>query len=586
MELSDALEPAKTDVPSSTTPAPASSAPSPAVKDTPPTEAPEYRPTTLRAVLDKGRMPTEQVANLGLSLCEALSNLHRAGLVHRAVRTSNVIFRSGRPTLADVGLTTATTGRAGTQVSRTSEPLRTEATGSTAADISALGLVLYEALTGLNHYEYPRLPGDLIVTRQVRRIDQIIRRASSPEGDLRYRTAVELHDDLLQAQSESSLNLQDRREKQLTWIGGTLAALFTAGLIVAMLAPSFSSNRPDAAQQAASNKNQLDAEAMAAHGWAAIEKITPAGIMAAQQFFKAALELSPNCNTAHQGLSRAQAFGADLCLPPDIAWPSVVLHAQFMEKVAKEDWRPLYWMSMEKFLYRRDIPEAEREIRLALKLYPDYSLGHAQLGRILRFDGRLAEGHAEIRRAEQLAISASETNSLLEIGSIFWEERDYLKAAKYFHALGKADPSLAYHLGTAYKEMGRFQDGLDIFKGQKEEDLAETEKAVLHAELLHLTGHAAEALDIAHQLEQRSQTTNYVSAYLRAKLEIRLGHDEKGWKLLNEAVDQKSRRLVLLGPEAFWDPYRKDPRFVAVVKRLQLAPQSEKIALSGIASIH
>ena len=64
-----------------------------------------YVPKTLaKEVALRGRLPLEECLRLGLSLSSALDVLHKHGLVHRDVKPSNVIFVSGVPKLADIGL--------------------------------------------------------------------------------------------------------------------------------------------------------------------------------------------------------------------------------------------------------------------------------------------------------------------------------------------------------------------------------------------------------------------------------------------------------------------------------------------------
>src|SRR5258707_10455602 len=58
----------------------------------------------------RGRLPFQDCLHLGLALSQALSELHKHGLVHRDVKPSNIIFVNGVPKLADIGLVAALKG--------------------------------------------------------------------------------------------------------------------------------------------------------------------------------------------------------------------------------------------------------------------------------------------------------------------------------------------------------------------------------------------------------------------------------------------------------------------------------------------
>lgn len=64
---------------------------------------------TLQAALrQEGPLSVEQVASLGLRLLEALEAIHRAGIVHRDVKPSNVqLCGGGRVVLTDFGIAAA-----------------------------------------------------------------------------------------------------------------------------------------------------------------------------------------------------------------------------------------------------------------------------------------------------------------------------------------------------------------------------------------------------------------------------------------------------------------------------------------------
>src|SRR6266508_2087626 len=115
-------------------------------------------PKTLSNELARcGRLPLEQSVQLGLSLSNALAELHRRGLVHRDVKPSNIIFVKGHAKLADIGLVAQTgeKGRLGTE-----GYIPPEGPGEPQADLYSLGMVLYEATTGTDRLDYPALPAD------------------------------------------------------------------------------------------------------------------------------------------------------------------------------------------------------------------------------------------------------------------------------------------------------------------------------------------------------------------------------------------------------------------------------------------
>jgi len=113
-----------------------------------------YVPQTLRRKLgarrkrfpDDAGLPVEECIEISLSLSRALGVLHEAGLVHRDVKPSNIVFIGGKIELADVGLV----GDICDESSRvgTDGYIPPEGLGRPAADFYALGMVMYEAVTG------------------------------------------------------------------------------------------------------------------------------------------------------------------------------------------------------------------------------------------------------------------------------------------------------------------------------------------------------------------------------------------------------------------------------------------------------
>ncbi len=156
-----------------------------------------YVPKTLSNELERrGRLSVEEAAQLGLSLSQALAELHQRGLVHRDVKPSNIIFVKGHAKLADIGLVahTGEKGRLGTE-----GYIPPEGPGKPQADLYGLGMALYEATTGTDRLDYPALPMDFDTMGEREaflKLNSIIIKACDHDLRKRYHTAAEISDDL------------------------------------------------------------------------------------------------------------------------------------------------------------------------------------------------------------------------------------------------------------------------------------------------------------------------------------------------------------------------------------------------------
>ncbi len=113
--------------------------------------------STLRQHLDEhGTLDAETSVRITLRLLDALEAAHRAGLVHRDVKPSNILLcRDGRVMIADFGIAKAEDQteltQEGTLVGTASYLAPEQLLGGEVdarADLYALGIVLYECLTG------------------------------------------------------------------------------------------------------------------------------------------------------------------------------------------------------------------------------------------------------------------------------------------------------------------------------------------------------------------------------------------------------------------------------------------------------
>ncbi|MEY4487709.1 MAG: hypothetical protein RIQ79_217, partial [Verrucomicrobiota bacterium] len=152
----------------------------------------------LRDLIRDGKLAPAQALAIVPPICEALQYAHEKGVVHRDIKPENLLLdREGRVKIADFGIAALVDSggdgageRAGTPPYMAPEQA---ASASPAvdhrADIYALGVVLYEMLTG------ERPAKDVVApSRKVQidvRLDEIVLRALEKSPSLRYQTAGE-----------------------------------------------------------------------------------------------------------------------------------------------------------------------------------------------------------------------------------------------------------------------------------------------------------------------------------------------------------------------------------------------------------
>jgi eukaryotic-like serine/threonine-protein kinase len=119
--------------------------------------------TLLKRLQRKKKLPAAEVRSVAREICAGLEEAHRKGIIHGDLKTNNIVLAKSatgeRAVITDFGLAKQITGSGAHSITRSSQLRGTPDfvapelwqghPNSVASDIYALGVILYEAMTGL-----------------------------------------------------------------------------------------------------------------------------------------------------------------------------------------------------------------------------------------------------------------------------------------------------------------------------------------------------------------------------------------------------------------------------------------------------
>lgn len=162
--------------------------------------------TSLREVIDSNKIPLETKLDMIVQVCKALDYAHKNGVIHRDIKPTNILIdKQGNARVADFGIAqiiglsesemTSSDVVMGTVAYMSPEQKVSSTNVDQTTDIYAIGIMLYEMLTGKKPQGHFRLPSEF--DPSLRGFDDIILKTLAQEPRDRYQSAVELKDAIL-----------------------------------------------------------------------------------------------------------------------------------------------------------------------------------------------------------------------------------------------------------------------------------------------------------------------------------------------------------------------------------------------------
>ncbi|MEO5569087.1 MAG: protein kinase [Gemmatimonadaceae bacterium] len=299
-------------------------------------------------------------------------------------------------------------------------------------------------------------------------------------------------------------------------------------------------------------------------------RFTEASLRKSLDAYERVLRLEPSYARAYAGMADCWCRLADDWMAPDDAYPRAKTAAT--RALEHDPQLADAYTSLGKVLgwYEWRFEDAEKQLRRAVALGPQYAEGHFAFGSILPAVGLLGEAIVEMRKA--LALDP------LDPGFSRWVVRFLLFSGAYGDAIAQGektielgeDFSFAYlDMGSAYLGQGDYTRALDWYrKGQALEGSVRSYDALIVRALVPLD-RREEAEEILARLEEESKQ-NYVRSEIMAMGYAALGNIDRAFELLERAYQTRSGGLIYFDVDPGYGPLRGDPRFADLKRRIGL----------------
>jgi len=220
--------------------------------------------------------------------------------------------------------------------------------------------------------------------------------------------------------------------------------------------------------------------------------------------------------------------------------------------------------------YQMDWAGCEREFRRAITLNPNYAFAHDQFGMALAFQGRFDEAIAEGKRAQELDPLSPQV--LIDASMAFLFQRNFVAVRELSKKAADLDPTFFFPVmmdGWVELEAGKPRDAIPALRKAKAMDAPPFVTAYL-AYALGASGDHDGALTQLNDLKKMAGRAPVLPFNL-AMVWLGLGDNKRTLDELERALAADSQMMPWLGRDAIFDPLRSEPRFVALMKRLNFA---------------
>ncbi len=303
-------------------------------------------------------------------------------------------------------------------------------------------------------------------------------------------------------------------------------------------------------------------------------KRTPESLEKSKEYFNQAIQKDPNYAQAYVGLADYYNVVSDYSPVPEseaaagaraAAEKAVAIDGSLAD--AHNALAASHWARLE-------FADAEREFQRALELNPNYANAHHWYGQFLSWDARPNEAIPHLRRAVELDPLNMQYNT--NLGQALGNARQYDASVEQLKKTLEMDPNYAQAVGQLsweYFETGKYDLWLETWKRslvlfQRADELAIAEDV----SRVYSKSGLKPALLRRIEMRKRQASHRYVDPADIAYDYAAVGDKEQAFAWLDKAAAEKSGGLENIKVVAAMDPWRSDPRYLDLLKRIGLTP--------------
>ncbi len=304
----------------------------------------------------------------------------------------------------------------------------------------------------------------------------------------------------------------------------------------------------------------------------AFGKRTKDEMLRAVDYFQQAIKLDPKFALAYARI--AETYGSMPAYPymvPKDAFPPAKAAAQKALEIDPTLAEAHTFLAYSLVIYDWNFADGERSFKRAIELDPNNVSAHFRYGQIyLAPVGRLDEGLAEIKRGydgEPLDMNMGGT--LAWAYTIAGQKDKALELARKNYEIEPNHPISQWSMIDRYVETGMYTEAIAVGERWLQTDPG-NQFALRGAGIAYAKdGRRDKAEEMIRRLRDLAKS-QYVPTGRYAAVYAALGDKDKAFEELYTAFEERDWELFRVNVDPYWIPLRDDPRFAALVKRLNL----------------